>query len=82
MKGRVVLIPPGEDLWGLYDRRRTYGMVRGIVGYGAYLEVQQTEESLDKIFHTYDDNIRVMAMLKGEKPSMGRRTGRQQTVTG
>ncbi len=79
-KGRVVLIPPGEDLWGLYDRRRTYGMVRGIVGYGAYLEVQQTEESLDKIFHTYDDNIRVMAMLKGGEALYG--TADRETADG
>ncbi len=78
LRGKAVLIPPHKDLWGIYDRGCTFGLLRGIVGYGAYLEVQQTEDILNQIFNTYDDNIKVIAMF-GERDlfynTAGRETG-------
>lgn len=79
LRGKTVVIPPHEDLWGLYDKSCTYGLLRGAVGYGAYLEVQQTEDILKQIFNTYDDNIKVMAMLK--EGELFYRTADQETAS-
>jgi len=62
IRGRTILIPPHKDPWSKKDPCRVYGVLREILGYQAYLEVQQTEESLNRIFHIYDDNIRVTAI--------------------
>ncbi len=78
LRGKAVLIPLHKDLWGMYDKGCTFGLLRGIVGYGAYLEVQQTEDILNQIFNTYDDNIKVIAMFReGELfyNTAGRETG-------
>lgn len=68
IRGKTMLIPPHADPWGLKSRPNVYGIIREILGYQlGYLEVQQTEESLNEIFDIYDDNIRVTAIFDGGK---------------
>lgn len=68
IKGKTMLIPPHEDPWGLHVQPNVYGLIREVLGYQlGYLEVQQTEESLNRIFDIYDDNIRVTAIYDGGK---------------
>lgn len=62
-KGRPVLIPLHEDPWGIREKPNVYGMIREILGYGCYIEVQQKEESLNGIFKVYDDNLQVVALF-------------------
>lgn len=63
-KGRPVLIPPHEDPWSSGERPNVYGIIREILGYDSYLEVEQKEESLNQIFTIYDENVRVMAFFE------------------
>lgn len=63
LKGKPVLFPPHRDSWGIYDQRRVYSLLREVLGYRTYVEVQQTEETLNRIFSIYDDNIKVTAMF-------------------
>lgn len=61
--GKPVLIRPHTDTWGQEQHREVYSLLREVLGYGAYVEVQQTKETLDRIFQIYDDNIHAMAMF-------------------
>lgn len=62
-RGRPVLIPLHTDPWGVREKPNVYGMIREILGYGCYIEVQQKEDSLSGIFEAYDDNIQVTALF-------------------
>lgn len=68
IRGKTMLIPPHTDPWGLKYQPDVYGIIREILGYKlGYLEVQQTAESLNRIFDIYDENIRVTAVFDGGK---------------
>ena len=58
----IVLIPLHKDPWGIQEQQ-VYSLLREMPGYQAYLEIQQTEESLEKIFHSYDDKIEVIVLF-------------------
>ncbi len=62
-KGKSVLIAPHTDPWGLKEQKKVYSLLKEVLGYKTYLEVQQTEESLEHIFSVYDEDIRVTAVF-------------------
>lgn len=62
-KGQPILMPVHGDPWGKKEGPSVYGILREILGYDCYLEVQQKEESLTRIFTIYDPNIRVVAVF-------------------
>lgn len=62
-KGKSVLIAPHTDPWGIKEQKKVYSLLKEVLGYKTYLEVQQTEESLEHIFSVYDEDIRVTAVF-------------------
>lgn len=60
--GKTVILPLHKDPWGIQEQQ-VYGLLREMLGYQAYLEIQQTEESLEKIFDIYDDNKKVTVLF-------------------
>ena len=62
IRGKTIMTPLHKDPWGV-EEQQVYSLVREMLGYQAYLEVQQTKESLEKIFHIYDNNMKVMALF-------------------
>lgn len=62
-KGQPILMPIHKDPWGKKEGPNVYGILREILGYDCYLEVQQKEESLTRIFTVYDRNLRAVAIF-------------------
>lgn len=74
-KGKTILLPPHKDPWSLANSQEVYGLIREILGYHlGYLEVLQTESSLERIFDIYDENIRVKAVFGQGKVLYGEDT--------
>lgn len=72
-RGKSVLLAPHTDPWGLKEQKRVYSLLKEVLGYKTFLEVQQTEESLEHIFSVYDEDIRVTAVFGEGKLLYGTR---------
>lgn len=63
--GKTLVIPVHQDPWGIKEQPQVYGLIREILGPDlGYLEVQQKEDTLKRIFELYDPNIQAAAFYE------------------
>lgn len=63
-KGKVVLVPPHEDRWGLRGSEKVFSLARKIQGGNfGYIEVQNEAEKLESVLYVPDANVKVIVYL-------------------
>lgn len=67
-KGKVVLVSPHEDRWGLRGSEEVFSLVRKIQGGNfGYIEVQNEAEKLKSVLYVPDANVKVIVYLPDGK---------------
>lgn len=76
-KGKVVLVPPHEDRWGLRGSEKVFSLARKIQGGNfGYIEVQNEAEKLESVLYVPDANVKVIVYLPDGRIFMSRKNFR------
>jgi two-component system sensor histidine kinase YesM len=68
-KGKPVLVPAHEDIWGINYRPQVFSLIRAIQGGNmGYIEVQRTVDSIAEAIVMPKHNLRVVVLLGNGEP--------------